>query len=314
MNPPVWETVSALRQGLREIRSDGGRVVLVPTMGDLHEGHLSLVRAAHEFGSVVVSIFVNPTQFAPGEDLDNYPRRLAEDVDRLRSMRVGGIFAPGIEEMYPPGESTRVEVRGLSEPLCGAHREGHFLGVTTICTKLFVITDCELAVFGEKDAQQCLVIRRLVRDLRIGTDLLFVPTERDAAGLALSSRNRYLDDADRKRALALRRALLAGRQALVEGERDVARVEAAMAAVLDAAAARRDYSELRDLPDLGHPERAEGRVLLAVAAHVGPARLIDNLSLEVGEVVRESPLLVEHTPEAVADRWFRSPNDRGETT
>jgi pantoate--beta-alanine ligase len=282
-------------------------------MGDLHEGHLSLVRAARGFGPVIVSIFVNPTQFAPGEDLDNYPRRLAEDIDRLRELGVAGVFAPAVEEMYPPGESTRVEVRRLSDPLCGAHREGHFLGVTTICTKLFVVTGCELAVFGEKDAQQCLVIRRLVRDLRIRTDLLFVPTERDAAGLALSSRNRYLDDADRDRALALRRALLAGRRSLAEGERDVARVEAEMAAVLDEAGVRRDYSELRDLPELGHPERAEGRVLLAVAAHVGSARLIDNLSLEVDGSVRERPLLDDHTPEAVAERWTQILNQRDDT-
>jgi len=292
-----------MKPELDRLRAEGDRIVLVPTMGDLHEGHLSLAREGLPFGKVVVSIFVNPTQFAPGEDFDNYPRRLADDVAKLEKLGVAGIFAPTPDEMYPEGETTRVEVRGLTEPLCGAHREGHFLGVTTICTKLFIATGCDLAVFGQKDAQQCLVIRRLVIDLGLPTDLLFVPTVREASGVAMSSRNRYLKGEERDRARSLSRALGAGHELLVEGERDVSQIEAAMLDSLRRSGVEPDYAELRTVPDLSHPEAASGRVLLAGAAYVGKARLIDNLSLEVGDSVTEVPLLDEHAPAALAARW-----------
>lgn len=305
MTPPVWTTVDGLRGALAPLRGQGGRVVLVPTMGDLHEGHLELVRAGADFGKVVVSIFVNPTQFAPGEDYDAYPRRLEADLDRLSPLGVAGVFAPTPEEMYPPGESTRVEVRGLTEPLCGAHREGHFLGVTTICAKLFLATDCDLAVFGQKDAQQCLVIHRMVRDLRLRTDLLFVPTVREADGLALSSRNRYLRDAERGQAPTLSRALAAGRALLESGEREVSRVEAEVLSRLRSSGVEPDYAELRTVPELTHPDRAVGHMLLAAAAYVGRARLIDNLSLDVADRVREIPLLEEHAAPAVRARLER---------
>lgn len=182
MSPTVWTTAQELRDAAAGFRAAGDRIVLVPTMGDLHAGHLALVRAGLPFGRVVVSIFVNPTQFAPGEDFDNYPRQLDADLARLAPLGVAGVFAPAPDEIYPPGESTRVEVQGLSAPLCGAHREGHFLGVTTVCAKLFILSSCDLAVFGQKDAQQCLVIRRLVQDLRLDMDLLFVPTVREEGG------------------------------------------------------------------------------------------------------------------------------------
>jgi pantoate--beta-alanine ligase len=303
MTLPVWTTVEEMRIALADLRDAGDAIVLVPTMGDLHEGHLALVRAGSPFGRVIVSIFVNPTQFSPGEDFESYPRRLEGDLAKLEPLGVDGIFAPLPEEMYPSGESTRVEVQRLTRPLCGAHREGHFLGVTTICTKLFIATECDLAVFGQKDAQQCLVMKRLVKDLGLRTDLLFVPTVRDEGGLALSSRNRYLDDGERSRALLLSAALQAGQQALVQGERDVARVEAVVLASLRGAAVEPDYAELRRIPDLEHPPRAEGRMLLAVAAYVGRARLIDNISLEIGQEVRQVPLLDEHAPAALRTRW-----------
>ena len=303
MTLPVWTTVAEMRAAVAAMRDAGDAIVLVPTMGDLHEGHLALARAGTPFGRVIVSIFVNPTQFSPGEDFESYPRRLEEDLAKLEPLGVAGIFAPLAEEMYPPGESTRVEVQRLTEPLCGAHREGHFLGVTTICTKLFIATECELAVFGQKDAQQCLVMRRLVTDLGLRTDLLFVPTVRDGGGLALSSRNRYLDDGERARALLLSVALQAGQRALVKGERDVARVEAVVVASLREAGVEPDYAELRQIPDLGHPQRADGRMLLAAAAYVGRARLIDNICLEIDQEVRQVPLLDENTPAALRTRW-----------
>jgi pantoate--beta-alanine ligase len=303
MTVPVWTRVAQMRPELDRLRTAGDRIVLVPTMGDLHEGHLSLARAGLPFGKVIVSIFVNPTQFAPGEDYENYPRRLADDVARLEDLGVAGVFAPEPDEMYPEGETTRVEVRGLTEPLCGQHREGHFLGVTTICTKLFIATGCDLAVFGQKDAQQCLVIRRLVADLGLSTDLLFAPTVREEGGVAMSSRNRYLEGDERDRARALSRALGKGRDLLASGERDVARIEAAMRASLQDGGVEPDYAELRTIPDLSHPTTASGRVLLAGAAYIGKARLIDNLSLEVGDLVNEAPLLDEHAPDAVAARW-----------
>jgi len=303
MTIPVWTTVAAMRVALADLRDAGDAIVLVPTMGDLHEGHLALARAGTPFGRVIVSIFVNPTQFSPGEDFESYPRSLDEDRAKLEPLGVAGIFAPLPDEMYPAGESTRVEVQRLTEPLCGAHREGHFLGVTTICTKLFITTECELAVFGQKDAQQCLVMKRLIRDLGLRCDLLFVPTVRDESGLALSSRNRYLDDGGRVRALLLSAALRAGQQALVQGERDVARVEAVVLASLRDAGVEPDYAELRQIPDLGHPPRAGGRMLLAAAAYVGRARLIDNISLEIDQEVRQVPLLDEHAPAALHTRW-----------
>lgn len=303
MTVPVWSDAGGMRAALAELRAAGERIVLVPTMGDLHEGHLALVRAGLPFGRVVVSIFVNPTQFAPGEDYELYPRRLEEDLSKLAPLGVTGVFTPAPTEMYPEGESTRVEVQRLTEPLCGVHREGHFLGVTTICTKLFILTGCDLAVFGQKDAQQCLVIRRLVLDLGLSADLLFVPTVREDGGVAMSSRNRYLQDTDRTRAQSLSAALAAGRGALERGEREVARVEAAVLDVLGDAGVEPDYAELRQIPDLEHPDRAFGRMLLAVAGYVGKARLIDNLCLEIGDSVSEVPLLDEHAPPALTARW-----------
>ncbi len=261
----------------------GGRpLVLVPTMGALHEGHLSLVRLAAEIGPVVVSIFVNPTQFGPDEDLDAYPRNLDADLDLLRPLSVAAVFAPDAGQMYGgPGEVT-VEPGRRAAGLCGASRPGHFRGVLTVVAKLFGLVRPEVAVFGRKDAQQCLVIDEMVRDLCFPVRLIDGATVREPDGLAMSSRNRYLDDGDRRRALCLQRALQKARGLIAAGERETGALEAAMAEEL-AVADGLDYAAVRSVPELETIERVEGRVLLAVAAQVGPARLIDNLVLEVGD-------------------------------
>lgn len=298
--PAVWTRTSAARDALR----DRAAWALVPTMGDLHEGHLDLVRAAASVGPVVVSVFVNPTQFAPGEDYDRYPRRLEADVERLAALGVIGVFAPTVDELYPTGESTRVDVGAVARPLCGAHRAGHFEGVATVCTKLFAGLRPPVAAFGEKDAQQCLVLHRLVEDLRFGIDLLFVPTRREDDGLAMSSRNRYLEGDQRTTARALSAALEHGGRRLTAGERDVGVIEAAVRGVMIDAGVDVDYAEMRRVPSLAHEARAEGRVLLAVAGHVGRARLIDNRCFDVrDDAVASAPLMDAHTPEAVAARW-----------
>lgn len=269
-----------------------GALVLVPTMGALHEGHLSLVRQGAALGPVVVSIFVNPTQFGPGEDFGAYPRDLERDLALLRDEPVAAVFAPAVADMYgAPGEVT-VRAGRRAQDLCGASRPGHFDGVLTVVAKLFGLVRPTVAVFGRKDAQQCLVIEQMVQDLRLPVALVDAPTLRDPDGLAMSSRNRYLDAAQRERALCLYRALSRGRGALAQGERDVAAIEAAMRHEL-AAADGIDYAAVRRLPELeAAAEVTEGRVLLALAAWVGPARLIDNLALRVGpQSVAETGLL-----------------------
>jgi len=219
----LTRTAAELRSRLAAVRAAADPVVLVPTMGDLHDGHLSLVREAARHGRVVVSVFVNPTQFAPGEDFEAYPRDLERDLARLATEpALAAVFAPAVETMYPPGDATVVRVGRLSEPLCGAHRPGHFEGVCTVVAKLFGLVRPDLAVFGQKDAQQCLVLQRMAEDLRLGVRLVFAPTVREDDGLALSSRNRYLDTTQRAEALRLYRALTAGRAALAGGERDTA--------------------------------------------------------------------------------------------
>ncbi|MHB8080361.1 MAG: pantoate--beta-alanine ligase [Candidatus Krumholzibacteriia bacterium] len=257
-----------------------GALALVPTMGALHAGHLSLVRAAAVHGAVVVSIFVNPTQFGPGEDLAAYPRDLDADLARLAPLGVAAVFAPEVGEMYGRAGGVTVSPGPRAGPLCGAARPGHFAGVLTVVAKLLHLLRPDVAVFGRKDAQQCLVLDEMVRDLDFPVRLVDVPTVREADGLALSSRNRYLSGADRGRAACLWRGLEAARAALAAGERDRAALEAALRAPL-VAADTVEYAELRSLPELARPDTAEGRVLLAIAARIGPTRLIDNLALRV---------------------------------
>lgn len=271
-------TIAELRAALARAPRPVG---LVPTMGCFHGGHLSLMRAARaQNATVVVSLFVNPAQFGPNEDLAAYPRDERSDVQLAEAEGVDFLFAPAAEEVYPDGFDTAVEVGGLTGPLDGAARPGHFKGVTTVVTKLFNIVAPDAAYFGQKDAQQALVIHKLVRDLNVPVRIEVCPTVRDPDGLAMSSRNAYLSPEERERALALSRALRAAEQTVQLGEVDAAAVIGAARGELDAAGIEPEYLELRSARDLSPAERVNGTTLLAVAARVGRARLIDNTMLK----------------------------------
>lgn len=247
-------------------------------MGYLHAGHYSLIEAARTWCDVVVaSTFVNPAQFAVGEDLGSYPSDLARDRAGCQDAGVDLLWLPDKERMYPAGYASWVEVQGLTDVLCGARREGHFRGVTTIVTKLFNAVEPDVAFFGQKDYQQLRVIERMTRDLDLAVQIVGCPIVREPDGLAMSSRNAYLSTDERSEALCLRRGLDAALAAWGNGERDARRLEAVARAVIEAApTARVDYVEVRDAADLSAVDRAGGAVVLAVAAHVGSARLIDN--------------------------------------
>jgi pantoate--beta-alanine ligase len=277
-------TLDELRLELDAARLSGRSIGLVPTMGALHEGHLSLVdRSVAENGFTVVTIFVNPTQFRPGEDLDAYPRQLQDDVALAAERGADLVFAPAAEEVYPDGFDTLVAVRGITETLCGApERRGHehFDGVTTVVAKLFNMVGADRAYFGQKDAQQVAVIRRMARDLNFRTEVIACPTVREADGLALSSRNVYLSPADRPRALALVAALRATADAIAAGETDATALRARALELLAETDAV-EYFELVD-PDTLEPLTEIDRPVLAVtAARVGRTRLIDNMLLQV---------------------------------
>ena len=273
-------TIAELRDALRPARRSGHSIGLVPTMGSFHEGHLSLMRRARdETDLTVVSLFVNPTQFGPGEDLDAYPRDEQRDAAQAEAEGIDLFFAPSPQEVYPDGFDTLVRVSGLTEVLCGdPERRGpeHFDGVATVVTKLFNMVGPDVAYFGQKDAQQALVIRRLVRDLDMPVRIEVCPTVRDPDGLAMSSRNAYLTSEDRERALALPRALAAADSLVASGRRDANDVLRAARSEFEAAGVDPEYIELRSLEDLSPVERVNGSTLLAVAARVGAARLIDN--------------------------------------
>src|SRR3954465_6692374 len=274
-------TVAELRAELDAPRRDGRSIGLVPTMGAFHEGRLELIRRARAENDVlVVSLFVNPAQFGPNEDLEAYPRDEARDLALAEAEGVDIVFAPSVEEVYPAGFDTTVEVGGLTEPLDGAARPGHFKGVTTIVTKLLNMVGPDAAYFGQKDAQQALVIRKLVADLNMPVRIEVCPTVREEDGLAMSSRNAYLGDDERQRAVALSRALRAAEQAVERGEVGANAVLAAARQELDEAGIEPEYLELRTATDLTPAERVNGSTLLAVAARVGRARLIDNTMLK----------------------------------
>lgn len=279
MLPAVATTIDAVRRAVADARQRSLTVGLVPTMGALHEGHASLLRAARaETGFVVATIFVNPTQFGPNEDLSRYPRTWDADLDLCRREGTDLVFAPEPATVYPPGFSTFVEVQGLQDGLCGASRPGHFRGVATVVLKLFNIVQPDVAYFGQKDAQQARIIRQMVRDLNVPVQIQVCPIVREADGLALSSRNRYLDPDQRREAPVLSRALGEARDRVAQGERDadvirrelVARIQATPGAVLD-------YVAVVDADTLQPLDRIQGDVLLAVAVKFGGTRLIDNL-------------------------------------
>ena len=274
----IFREPAALRAKAEDLRRDGRRIAVVPTMGALHEGHLELLRVARARADVVIlTIFVNPTQFGPTEDLSRYPRDEAGDLAKARTCGIDLAFCPDASAMYPAHAQTFVQVRELQKPMCGERRPGHFDGVATIVAKLFHITRPHLAVFGEKDFQQLAIIRRMVRDLDFGIEILGVPIVREADGLALSSRNAYLSPAERKAALCLSAGLAAAEAAYKAGERSsAALVAACRAPILGEVLARIDYVELRDAEELTDVVRIERKVVLAVAAFVGTTRLIDN--------------------------------------
>jgi pantoate--beta-alanine ligase len=277
----IARSVAELRRRVADWRRGGARVGLVPTMGALHEGHLALVRAARaECGRSVVSIFVNPLQFGPREDFGTYPRDEAADLAKLRAVGANLVFAPAVEEMYPPGFATEVRVGGPGEGLCGAHRPGHFVGVTTVVLKLLLQALPDVAFFGEKDYQQLQVIRRLVRDLDVPVRVAGVPTVREADGLALSSRNAYLTPAERRAAPTLAAVLrrIAGRLATAP-EAAAAEFAAGRQALEAAGFAPIDYLELRDAETLQPVERAERPARILAAAWLGRTRLIDNMQV-----------------------------------
>lgn len=262
-------------------RHAGKTIGLVPTMGALHEGHASLMRQSVADNDItVVSLFVNPAQFAPHEDFARYPRTFQPDCQLCEEMGVDVVYEPKAETMYPHGYATYVNVERITERLCGASRPTFFRGVATVVTKLFNAVHPHRAYFGQKDAQQAAVIRRMTRDLDMGIEIVEMPIVRERDGLAISSRNRYLNEEERQRALCLSRSLFQARDMLEAGERDAARV---MAAVRDGMAdVKIDYVELVDAEEMTPVAEVHGHVLLAVAAWVGKARLIDNIKFDAG--------------------------------
>jgi len=277
----IFTTIDEMRSASRAVRGAGKRVGFVPTMGALHEGHLSLVRAARaSYDVVAASIFVNPTQFGPTEDLAKYPRSFERDCSLLEREGVELLFAPSVEEMYPAGAVTWVTVEGLSDKLDGRSRPGHFRGVTTVVAKLFYIVEPDAAFFGQKDAAQVAIIRRMARDLHLPVEIKVCPIVREADGLAMSSRNSYLDPAQRKQALVLHRSLMRVRELADAGEREASRLVASGREefALDRSV-RLDYFEIVDADTLDSVENISSGALVAVAVFVGSTRLIDNILL-----------------------------------
>lgn len=279
----IIRTIAALRASLAPARREGRRIGLVPTMGFFHEGHLSLMRRARdECDEVVVSLFVNPTQFNETSDLTAYPRDEARDTEMAASTGADYLFAPTVEEIYPAGFSTSVHVSGVSEPLEGAHRgPTHFRGVATVVAKLFAIAQPDVAYFGQKDAQQVLVVTRMVRDLDMPVHIEVCPTVREPDGLAMSSRNARLSATERQQALALKRGLDAARDAITRGERDAGCVRMAGESAMRGLGVEPEYFAVADAESLAPIDRVRGAVLLAVAARVGSVRLIDNERVDI---------------------------------
>jgi len=274
----VVRSIAEMKKSRREC---AGSVGLVPTMGFLHEGHLALARQAKSENTVAVAtIFVNPTQFGPGEDFKSYPRDLDRDLALLKQAGTDIVFVPSDKEMYPGGYDTWVEVRGITAKLEGKSRPTHFQGVTTVCNKLFQIIEPDRAYFGQKDAQQAIVIQRMVADLNMNLDIVVCPTIRESDGLAMSSRNTYLTAEERPSAVVLYKSLCLAKDMYEKGERDAAAIKQAMNSLISGvAAAKIDYISIADTSTLDEVEKIRGRVLVSLAVRLGKPRLIDNILL-----------------------------------
>lgn len=316
----IVRTIAETRAALADLRAGQKSVGLVPTMGALHEGHLSLVRAAKSScDHVAVSIFVNPTQFAPTEDFSQYPRTFEADCALLEKENVDLLFAPEPAEMYPEGAATFVEVEGIQDRLDGASRPGHFRGVATVVAKLFAIVAPDKAFFGQKDAAQIAILRRMVRDLLFDLELIVCPIVRESDGLAMSSRNRYLSPVNRHEALVLSRALRAVEAEIKSGERDAPRLIArGLRVMAEEPSVRLDYFRIVDPDTLEDRSSLEPGALVAVAAWVGPARLIDNLLIQPSEratAAAERPPAEPHARGALpaAERTAPACDDRDDT-
>jgi pantoate--beta-alanine ligase len=279
----VVKKIKAIRAMIKTARRRGRTIGLVPTMGALHEGHLSLIKRSVKNGDfVVVSIFVNPTQFGPKEDLAKYPRPLRKDLRLCKKHKVDAVFVPDVKEMYKAGGLTWVSVEKLSDPLCGHIRPGHFRGVATVCAKLFNIVGPDVAYFGQKDAQQAIIIKRMVADLNLPLKIVVCPTVRASDGLALSSRNQYLSPQQRKDAVCIYRSLQAGRKMIKAGVTNPKTIAAQMRKIISRAESLTaiDYISITEGNTLQDVHRITGRVLIAVAARFGSTRLIDNLIVD----------------------------------
>lgn len=281
----VIESVAEMREFIAQVRQQGKKIGLVPTMGALHEGHLALMEEAKSSSDIVVaSIFVNPTQFGPNEDYDAYPRTWQYDIDACRKIGVDVVFRPPVAEMYPQDWATWVSVDKITEKLCGQTRPGHFRGVATVVTKLFNIVQPDKAFFGQKDAQQVVVLMKMVRDLNMNVEIIMVPIVRDPDGLAKSSRNIYLTPEQRAAAPVLNRSLLFARQMVMQGQRECRLIcSAVQNKIVAEPLASVEYVAMYSFPELQDITTVSGKALLAVAVRFGATRLIDNIILEVKE-------------------------------
>ncbi len=278
----IAKTIKSVRNLVETAHSKGKKIGFVPTMGALHIAHISLIKAAaKKTDFVVVSIFVNPTQFAPGEDFEKYPRPLDADLAICRKTSVDVVFVPTLRQMYGPKNLTWINVEELTEPLCGRFRSGHFRGVTTVCAKLFNIVAPDFAFFGQKDAQQAIVIKRMVADLNMPLKIVVCPTIREPDGLAVSSRNRYLTAQQRKDATLIYKSLQKCRQMINAGLTDTKAIATQMQKMLNRPSMKIEYVSIVDAETLQPLDRVAGRVLVAVAVRIGHARLIDNILLDV---------------------------------
>jgi len=279
------ETIQSIRSLIKAARDSGKNIGLVPTMGALHIGHISLIEAAlKKCDYVVVSIFVNPTQFVPGEDFEKYPRPFEDDLDICKKAGVDAVFAPAPEQMYPVENITWVNVEKLTELLCGQSRPGHFQGVTTVCSKLFNIVAPDIAFFGQKDAQQAIVIRRMAADLNMPLSIVVCPTIRESSGLAVSSRNKYLSEQQKKDAANIYKSLQKCHRMIDTGVKDASEIIDEMRKILQQVPSIEiEYISIVDADTLQNIDHIAGKVLTAVAVRIGPARLIDNILLDTAK-------------------------------